>query len=331
MRMSAGALAGIGLLLALALIVNGCRTRLPDIKAQVLLEFGKYVPPEREQFLIEKAGGLYALGYRQESAGPFAVQIYRDQLYDPAHQLHLDLYLPSGSQRPYPLVVLVHGGGWQYFSKVAVSGFGKLLASHGLTAAAIDYRLANEAPWPAQLRDLRQSLAWLQGHAAQLGVDVEHWVALGDSAGAQLAAMLALTPGDYPRPQAVVGYYGPYDLCSLLERDEAQAAENPINQLLGIPPADADTACRLASPLYHVDSTAPPFLLIHGTDDSLVQVAQTEDMASSLAAKGVPVSTIYVENADHLLLSLPEPPAPSLRAVDKAVIDFLHLHLTPKQ
>lgn len=321
-----GFIIGAILLVVTIIVLSGCRSRLPEIKAQMLLEFGRYLPAEGEKLLIDKAGKLYALGFRQQSAGPYSVEIKSDQVYSPEKNLSLDLYLPNNPQRPLPLVLLVHGGGWQYFSKTAVSGVSHLLATNGFTVASVDYRLSKVAPWPAQLTDLRQAVTWLQAKATELGLDSKRWAVMGDSAGGHLAAMLALTSQPEQRPMAVVAYYGVYDLTALVSYDE-QAAINPINQLLGVPPGDIESTSRTASPLHYVDENAPPFLLIHGLDDSLVPVAQTQAMAQKLQQFGASVETIYVQNADHLLLSLPKPIKPTLLEIDKKMLKFLRGHL----
>jgi dipeptidyl aminopeptidase/acylaminoacyl peptidase len=119
----------------------------------------------------------------------------------------------------------------------------------------------------------------------------------------------------------VVAYYGVYDLLPLVSFVDGPY-DNPINQLLG-KTADLVEACRKASPIHQLTSKAPPFLLIHGLNDSVVPVTQTGAFTAALQNTGVPVQTIYVQGADHLLLGIPGPTAPSLPVIDRNVLSFL--------
>ncbi|MGI6610449.1 MAG: alpha/beta hydrolase fold domain-containing protein [Limnochordia bacterium] len=291
------------------------------LKTRVLLEFGRLIPPHLEGPAVSLAAEFYALGFRSESAGPYGVEVLADQYFDVKRKLRADIYLPAEAKPPLPAVMLIHGGGWKYFSKAAVAGYGRLLASHGLAAVAVDYRLSAEARWPAQLEDLHRALAWLQRHAEDWGIDPKRIAALGDSAGGHLAAMLGTVECETTtRLAAVVAYYGVYDMVPLISHGQ-EAIDNPINQLL---PDDSESTCREASPINHIDANTPPFLLIHGLSDSVVPVEQTEVFADRLIAAGVPSDTLYVEGADHMLLGLRLPIKPSLREVDSGVIAFLH-------
>jgi acetyl esterase/lipase len=118
--------------------------------------------------------------------------VQKDYLYDPVHRLTLDVYLPQFAATPLPAVLLIHGGGWKYFNKGAASGYARYLASNGFAAVTIDYRLSSEANWPTQLDDLRTAVRWLHSHGLDFGIDPLRMAVLGDSAGAHLAAMLAL-------------------------------------------------------------------------------------------------------------------------------------------
>ena len=114
-----------------------------------------------------------------------------------------------------PGVLLIHGGGWAVGSKAMHHGFGRLLATHGFLAAAVDYRLTGTAPWPACLDDCRTALAWLRQSAKELRLDPTRLALLGDSAGAHLAALLGLEAARMSWPvRGVVGYFGPFELAA---------------------------------------------------------------------------------------------------------------------
>jgi acetyl esterase/lipase len=298
-----------------------------SLRTRILLEFGRVVPLGIIEPAVNKAGELYALGYHEHNAGPFLVNVQRDLTYDPNLGLKLDIYTPQFAPSPLPAVMLIHGGGWKYFNKSATSGYARFLASHGFAAISVDYRLQTEAKWPAQLDDLRTALSWITENSLKLNIDPWHIASLGDSAGGHLAAMLGLTRSDPQGPHiaAVIAYYGVFDMTSLLSRDHL-ARENPINQLLGDGP-DIEQVAEEASPITHVHATAPPFFLVHGTDDSVVPVDQTKRLAAELIDAGVPVQTLFVEGADHLLLGLTGPIDPPLVVIDSQVLSFLRRHL----
>ncbi|MGI6082616.1 MAG: alpha/beta hydrolase [Limnochordia bacterium] len=294
------------------------------LRTRVLLEFGRLIPPHLEGPAVSLASDFYALGFRAESAGPYDVDVLVDQYYDVRRKLRATIYMPVRVDPPLPAVMLIHGGGWKYFSKTAVAGYGRLLASHGMVGIAVDYRLSGEARWPAQLEDLKKALGWLQRHAEDWGIDPHRIGALGDSAGGHLAAMLAtVEEGLTAQIAATVAYYGVYDMLPLISHGE-EALDNPINQLL---PDESESTCRAASPIYHVEKMRSPFLLIHGLAESVVPVDQTERFAERLTEAGLPVKTVYVEEADHMLLGRRQPIKPPLTEIDAEVIAFLKQHL----
>lgn len=313
--------AAVVCLLVWGLVATPLQAAEPSLRARVLLDFGRLLPPAWEGAAVSLAREIYALGYRAESAGPYEVRVLKDQYFDVRRALQLDIYLPDPPPaEALPAVIVVHGGGWKYFSKAAVSGIAEVLASQGFVAIAPNYRLSGEAKWPAQIDDLRRALQWVRRHAPALGVDPEGIAALGDSAGGHLAAMLGTTEAGLA---TVVAYYGVYDMVPLIGVGEG-TVDNPIDELL---PDHSEEACRQASPLYQVRSDNPPFLLIHGKADSVVPLQQTEEFAARLQAEGVPVQTLYISGADHMLLGLPGPIDPPLPVVDQQVLAFLRLQL----
>jgi len=209
----------------------------------------------------------------------------------------LDLYLPKGSA-PYPLVILVHGGGWFTGDKANEWMLGAIpvLADAGYAVAAINYRLVEEATFPAQILDAKAAVRWLRAHAAELGLDPNRFAAVGESAGAHLAALLGTSAGEAALDdpalgnagvssavQAVVDFYGPVDLVAA----DAQLRENPAcaasarppeqpdpasSDLLGGPPAEMAELAATANPITYVSSAREiaPFFIAHGDADCVV-------------------------------------------------------------
>ncbi|KUO10440.1 alpha/beta hydrolase [Streptomyces sp. DSM 15324] len=225
--------------------------------------------------------------------------------------LQLDLYLPSAGPGPAPLIVFVHGGGWLRGSRKmfapTFSGWQptpfERLAIQGFAVASVDYRLSGEALFPAPLEDLAAALDWLTERPELFGLDADRVVLWGESAGAHLAALLALRT-DRPL-RGVVDWYGPADLPAMAGADPKHSlSSDPEDtreaRLLGAPARKVPELAREASPISHVHRDAPPFLIAHGTADSAVPFGQSEALAAALAAAGVQVRLDPVEGADHL-------------------------------
>ncbi|MFE9423776.1 alpha/beta hydrolase fold domain-containing protein [Kitasatospora sp. NPDC006697] len=238
----------------------------------------------------------------------------------------LDLHRPATAGAA-PLVVWIHGGGWadgdRRYPPPTVPAellFGSLLRA-GLAVATIDYRHSLEAPFPAQLHDLRAAVRYLRRFAGELGVDPERVAPWGESAGAHLAALAALAPAVTAEGldlegregvsggagsgglRAVVDWYGPTDLAAAAEAFPAELAVppvgNPVTTLVGGGTGEPADLLRAASPVSHVGAGAPPFLIVHGTADQVVPYAQSELLADRLAPY-TDVELVPVPGADHL-------------------------------
>ena len=258
----------------------------------------------------------------------------------------LDVYMPPRGAGAKPLVIYIHGGGWvsgHTRQAGAISDFPGLLArlaGEGFVVASVEYRLSDEAPFPAQVQDVRAALRFLKANAARYGIDPARVGLWGGSAGGHLAALTALSCGvgalDAPGTkapagsecvQAAVTWYGVFDVSALVAARPG-GADGAIAKLLGCAgPCPADKLAA-ASPVTYIDAQDPPMLLIHGTDDQTVPVAQTHIAEAKLRAAGVPVQTIYIPGADHSFIG--KTPAATHAATVQAVnatFDFLHARL----
>ncbi|MFC2079650.1 alpha/beta hydrolase fold domain-containing protein, partial [Candidatus Bipolaricaulota bacterium] len=227
--------------------------------------------------------------------------------------LLLDLYLPDPSSTgAVPLVIWVHGGGWRAGSKN--NTYAPTTLGEEYAVASIDYRLSGAATFPAQIHDVKAAVRWLRGHADQYGFDPSRFGAWGSSAGGHLVALLGVscgnadlegTIGEYLDEsscvQAVCDFYGPTDLLALPEQRGAAAARQPTAEdlLLGGMAEELPTLAGLASPLSHVSSGLPPFLIMHGSDDLVVPVEQSLVFNEALGATGVESTLIIIAGAGH--------------------------------
>ena len=221
--------------------------------------------------------------------------------FDWPETLRLDLY--AASERNAPVVVLIHGGGWDSGDRTQISTFNHWLAGQGYHVAAIDYRLAPEYPWPAQGEDVRQAIAWLKSHAVELGIDANRIVLMGRSAGAQIAAAVAYGDAD-PAIRGLIGLYGVYDMnfvWSISRPDDVLNSTKLMNQYLGGGPTPAnqpDYDSASAQGLVEAGRT-PPTLLLHGTIDTLCWVKHSRRLADRLEQAEVPHAFIELPWAVH--------------------------------
>jgi acetyl esterase/lipase len=221
------------------------------------------------------------------------------------HPLLLDIYQPSEqSSAPRPAVVLIHGGGWTSFDKSTMHTMGMFLARCGFVAFAVDYRLmhGNENLWPAQLDDVQRAVRWVRANAAKYGVDADHIGAFGHSAGAQLAALLGMEDtrdnsdsalAKYSsRVQAVVEVSGPSDFTAHRDADDNAF----LVTFFGGDYAAHSKVWQDASPVFHVSKNVSPFLIMHGTQDTDVPLAQSQELADKLRQAGASVKFVTVED-----------------------------------
>jgi len=207
--------------------------------------------------------------------------------------LHLDLYLPDGDG-PHPLLLVVHGGAWIAGDRTQV-GEVRRQTDRGWAVASIDYRLADVAPHPAQIRDCRAALRWLGGRAGEFDLDPDRVVAQGFSAGGHLVALLGtapdadfgprdVAPAESNRVDGVVAFFPVTDLptANATAADDAEEPA-PESKLVGGPIRERPDVARDASPITYVDGDEPPFLVVHGSADDVVPREQSDRLVRALA------------------------------------------------
>lgn len=255
----------------------------------------------------------------------------------------VDIYMPPKKGGAKPLILYIHGGGWvggHTRHSGALANFPAALAklaSEGFVVASLEYRLASEAPFPAQVQDARAALRFLKGHAGQYGIDTRRTGIWGGSAGGHLSALTALSCGDGsldPKGtkaeagsecvQSAVIWYGVFDFAALAA-GRANGLDPAGQRLLGCKDVCKAEDYAPASPVTYIDAKDPPFLLIHGEGDKVVPVSQSRLVEAKFKETGVPVETIYIPSVDHSFVggTAAETRAATLKATN-ATFDFFH-------
>lgn len=260
--------------------------------------------------------------------------------------LVVDIYTSGASGPARPLVLFIHGGGWtsgHTRHSGALSNFPQVLAdlaAEGFVVASLEYRLAAEAPYPAQLQDARAALRFLRANAAKYGIDPARVGVWGGSAGGHLAALAALScgvkqfdtasaPAGSECAQSAVIWYGVFDFAPVLARAARTPGDNAPNALLRCAPAQCPKALvDSASPVHFIKAGAPPFLLIHGESDRVVEVSQSRLAEQALRAAGARVEAIYIPAVDHSFIgATPAITRDATLKATNATFDFFHATL----
>ena len=230
-------------------------------------------------------------------------------------RLRLDVYRPSGPIEPgarRPVVLQIHGGAWVIGDK-REQGIPLLryLAARGWVGFNVNYRLSPGATFPDHLVDVKAALAWIRAHAEEYGIDPDFVVVTGGSAGGHLTALMALTANDAryqpgfehadTSVQAAVPFYGVYDFTN---RNETAPPEfrswilQPLVMKAFI--EDEPEKFAAASPLDQIHADAPPFLIVHGDNDTLAPVADARLFAERLReVSGSEVFYVELRGAQH--------------------------------
>ena len=272
---------------------------------------------------------------------PEGTAIHRDLAYVPnGHpRQKLDLYLPPGAaaapQTKRPLIVYVHGGAFLGGDKNSPFLPVRLL-SKGYAVASLNYRLSGDALFPAQIRDCKAAVRWLRAHAPGYGLDPARFVAWGESAGGNLAALLG-TAGDVKTfdagenlahssaVQGVVDHYGPTDFLQMDAHrvpggDTHDPADSPESRLVGGPIQKNKEKVAWANPITYVTRDDPPFFIAHGDKDRAVPFHQSELLYAALKKAGVRATFLPVPGADH---GFKDATPEQARQIDEATDAFL--------
>jgi acetyl esterase/lipase len=225
--------------------------------------------------------------------------------------LKLDLYLPQ--QAGAPLLVWLHGGGWENGNKSAMP-LAPIIA-RGFAVASLDFSPASKARFPGQVHEIKAGIRFLRAAASRYGYDASRIGILGASSGAHLAAAVGTSNGSAELEgalgdhrdqssdvQAIVSYFPATNLTTILAQSTPfglNIREPALLRLLGAPPKEADALAKLASPVFQVDRADPPLLLLHGDQDPQMPINQSHELEGAYQRQGLEVDFVVVHGAAH--------------------------------
>jgi acetyl esterase/lipase len=220
--------------------------------------------------------------------------------YAPRTDALLHLNVPSGSG-PFPLIVAVHGGGWESGTRADALPFCRIVMTAGFACAAVEYRLAPAAQFPAPVDDVVAALSFLRTRAGQLKIIPDGFILAGESAGGHLALLSAIQSGGNGIAGVAV-FSAPFDLVALAEVSRPlNVIPEQISQLLGIRQWTPENIARMeaASPTFLVNRKTPPILVIRGAEDRLVPASQSKAFCEKATATGVSCRITTIPHAKH--------------------------------
>lgn len=239
----------------------------------------------------------------------------------------LDVHLPVGGSKPYPVVICVYGSA--FFSnnskgRVFHNGFGQRLLKEGFAVVAINHRSSNDEKWPAQIQDVKAAIRFIRANSGIFSLDSNFIAISGWSSGGHLSAMAGTTNGTKQETvnglpidiegnlgkfttsssavNAVVDWFGPTDFLimdacgSEMKHDDPKS---PESSLVGGPIQENKEKVALANPITYVNKTDPPFLIFHGDKDPLVPHCQSEKLYEKQQKEGAKSELIIVPGGGH--------------------------------
>lgn len=228
------------------------------------------------------------------------------------HELMLDLYMPAEAVNP-PLLIYVHGGAWRGGSKERV--LTTAFVEDGYAMASVDFRLSGDAMFPAQIHDIKAAIRFLRGEAQNYGYEARRIGILGTSSGGHLVELTGVTNGHEELEgsvggyldqssdvQAIVSYFGASNLTTILNQSTPHGLSvrvPALDLLLGGQPEDNMELARLASPVFHVDASDPPLLMLHGDQDPQMPINQSHELHNAYKEYDLQVEFEVVHGAAH--------------------------------
>ena len=286
----------------LSLVLTGCNASTPTAESPTVAVPTAASQPAEQAAVMPRPGGPGGASTFASVAPTYTDLAYADQ----SAAQKLDLYIPTTGSGPFPVVIMVHGGGFMFGDKAdgaGLTGVDQLLEA-GYAVASINYRLSDEATYPAQIFDSKAAVRFLRANAAEYNLNPERFGAWGASAGGNLVALLGTTCGvaelegaelgnadQSSCVQAVVDWFGPIDFLAMDEQFAGtscpathDAADSPESKLVGAPIQTVPELVATTNPMNYITADDAPFLIQNGTADCNIPPVQNQNLAEALSA-----------------------------------------------
>lgn len=251
--------------------------------------------------------------------------------------LKLSLLKPErNDNKPYPLIIWICGGAWIDMDKDVWIPELVPFTKRGYAVASVEYRVSSQAKFPAQLEDIKTAIRFMRANATRFHIDPDRISVMGESAGGYLAALAGTTGeenafdvGEWltesSKVQAVVDWYGPTDFMQFDKRPtdvDFKMLVSPEELLIGGNIQDNKEKYQKSNPINYITHKTPPFLILHGKQDNLVPIQQSELLYEALIAHGVEANFYEIEGAGHATVEFNQP------AIQECILEFLDRHFT---
>ena len=252
----------------------------------------------------------------QEAWALFSDVTYKNENYwygEAERPLKLSMYVPKHRKNhgKMPLLVWLCGGAFQVVDRNVWMPQMLVYAKHGYIVASVEYRTVEDVPFPASLVDVKAAIRYLKAHADHYCIDKTRVFVMGESAGGALACQVGIMSGipeydigdflnESSEVNGVIDFYGPAEN----ENYEEQIMGDPMMyaafvQRIGGLPEKRQDVLKASSAINYINPNTPPFLIVHGTEDEKVDIAQSERLYNRLVENGIPCDFIRVIGAKH--------------------------------